>query len=54
MGEITDTVAMLLEAIEEHSHEITDPILARRVAVVRVQLAELQLHLDNVSDPLSA
>jgi hypothetical protein len=54
MDEIANAVAILLDEIGEHAKEITDPELTRRIAIVRVQLEELQLHLDNVSDPLSA
>ena len=46
MDEITDTVAMLLEAIEEHAEEITDREVARRIAIVRVQLEGLRRHLN--------
>ena len=33
-----------LAAIAEHSHEITDREVARRIAIVRVQLEGLQQH----------
>lgn len=49
MNEIGDALAIALEAIEEHAGEITDPILARRVANVRTQLEELQLALDDAA-----
>jgi hypothetical protein len=46
MDEIANAVAILLDEIEEHHGEITDREIARRVAIVRVQLEELQLELD--------
>jgi hypothetical protein len=46
MDEIANAVTILLEQIEEHHAEITDREIARRVAIVRVQLEELQLQLD--------
>jgi hypothetical protein len=46
MDEIANAVTILLEEIEEHHGEITDRGVARRVAIVRVQLEELQLQLD--------
>ena len=46
MDEIADAVARLLDEIEEHHGEITDREISRRVAIVRVQLEELQLQFD--------
>jgi hypothetical protein len=46
MDEIANAVAILLDQIEEHHADITDRKVARRVAMVRVQLEELQLELD--------
>jgi hypothetical protein len=46
MDEIANAVAILLDEIEDHHGEITDREVARRVAIVRVQLEELQLQLD--------
>ena len=46
MDEIANAVAILLDEIEEHHGEIRDREIARRVAIVRVQLEELQLELD--------
>ena len=46
MDEIANAVTTLLDEIEEHHGEITDREVARRVAIVRVQLEELQLQLD--------
>jgi hypothetical protein len=46
MDEIANAVAILLDEIEEHHDEIADRDVARRVAIVRVQLEELQLRLD--------
>jgi hypothetical protein len=48
MDEIANAVAILLDEIEEHHGEITDREIARRVAIVRVQLEELQLELDRM------
>jgi hypothetical protein len=50
MDEIADSVAILLEAIEEHAGEIKDRLLAGRVARVRTALEDLQLHMDSVSE----
>ena len=44
MDEMTNAVAILLDEIAEHSHEITDREVARRIAIVRVQLEGLQQH----------
>ena len=46
VDEIANAVAILLDEIETHHAEITDREIARRVAIVRVQLEELQLQLD--------
>lgn len=46
MDEIAAAVATLLEEIEKYHGEITDREIARRVAIVRVQLEDLQLQLD--------
>jgi|HubBroStandDraft_5_1064220.scaffolds.fasta_scaffold728841_2 hypothetical protein len=50
MDEIASAVAILLDEIEEHHGEITDREIARRVAIVRVQLEELRLQLDPSSE----
>ncbi len=46
MDEISNAVTILLDEIEEHHGDITDREVARRVAIVRVQLEELQMQLD--------
>jgi hypothetical protein len=46
MDEIANAVANLLDEIEEHHDKITDREIARRVAIVRVQLEELRQQLD--------
>jgi hypothetical protein len=46
MDEIANAVANLLDEIEAHHAKITDREIARRVAIVRVQLEELQMQLD--------
>ena len=50
MDEIANAVTTLLDEIEEHHGEITDREIARRVAIVRVQLEELRLQLDPSSE----
>lgn len=46
---IGDATAIMLEEIEEHSHEecYRDPILAKRIQSVRAELEELQLHIED-------
>lgn len=48
MSEVSDALAIAIEALEEFAPSVTDATLAERIQRVKQSMEELQLDLDNL------